>query len=590
MFMLLSVVDQIIQTVTTKIEVIDGVEENGEHNDGTNSGRIGNTEPTTTFESTVAKIEDNCKECCGSQQKPELQQVVVLEGFSSVCQGHGTETTTANVNPPDVKNNSGEQQEAFIEELVRDHISVHEFNWTDLVEAEERNQREKEEGKEETSTTKELSTIKTTEEAESEMLQQHHQNGSHDGPQTYVGRGSIGSTGTTTGGRQHPVNSICTCLRCTETLNDLHSSRGYKNAESPHSTHSEGSADSGRATGPLTSYSPFADATAELGQIADILPIYEFEVPNTLVGLIIGVKGKTIKELCTRADVRMLIRPHHTQGKYETHQICSVEGRRENINKCLHMIRLRFPPCRFADLNLKPVLPPQPTTTTTTTTTATGGSTVRGAPLALTLPVGVPCEVFVSANTDAGHFFVQQPTHPSFSSLSLLDQYMLSVYTQPGGAPDLPKPCNVGVLCAAPAYDGWFRAITLAYDQDQDEMLVRYVDYGGFARVPRADLRQIRTDFMNLPLQGIECYLANVQPADGLIWSEKANELFQQLCMSKIIQAEVVGYWKNDGVPCLELSVLDSNKKTARVDQIMLERGLAKPMDPTLMVRTPLVG
>lgn len=58
----------------------------------------------------------------------------------------------------------------------------------------------------------------------------------------------------------------------------------------------KGSADSGRATGPLTSYSPFADGATEL-QSSDILPIYEFEVPNTLVGLIIGIKGKTIKVL-----------------------------------------------------------------------------------------------------------------------------------------------------------------------------------------------------------------------------------------------------------------------------------------------------
>lgn len=53
----------------------------------------------------------------------------------------------------------------------------------------------------------------------------------------------------------------------------------------------KGSADSGRATGPLTSCSPFAD---ELGH-NELQPIYEFEVPNTLVGLIIGIKGKTIR-------------------------------------------------------------------------------------------------------------------------------------------------------------------------------------------------------------------------------------------------------------------------------------------------------
>lgn len=59
-----------------------------------------------------------------------------------------------------------------------------------------------------------------------------------------------------------------------------------------------------------------------------------------------------------RANVKMLIRPHHTPVKYETHQICSVEGKRENINKCLHLIKGRFPKERFSDLNLKPVLPP----------------------------------------------------------------------------------------------------------------------------------------------------------------------------------------------------------------------------------------
>lgn len=49
----------------------------------------------------------------------------------------------------------------------------------------------------------------------------------------------MGRTSTGSVGRQHPVNSICMCSRCVEQLNDLHSSRGYKSSESPHSTHSE---------------------------------------------------------------------------------------------------------------------------------------------------------------------------------------------------------------------------------------------------------------------------------------------------------------------------------------------------------------
>ena len=37
-----------------------------------------------------------------------------------------------------------------------------------------------------------------------------------------------------------------------------------------------------------------------------------------------------------RANVRMLIRPHHTPNKFDSHQICSVEGRRDEINKLVH--------------------------------------------------------------------------------------------------------------------------------------------------------------------------------------------------------------------------------------------------------------
>lgn len=49
-----------------------------------------------------------------------------------------------------------------------------------------------------------------------------------------------------------------------------------------HLVECQGSADSGRATGPLNSYSPFAEAAAEFGHSADLLPIYEFEVVASL--------------------------------------------------------------------------------------------------------------------------------------------------------------------------------------------------------------------------------------------------------------------------------------------------------------------
>lgn len=110
----------------------------------------------------------------------------------------------------------------------------------------------------------------------------------------------------------------------------------------------------------------------------------------------------------------------------------------------------------------------------------------------LQLPDGVRCEVTLSALVTAGHFFLQQPTHPTFAQLQKLDQFMLAVYGQSIGIPELPKPFEVGIICASPVMAGWYRAQTIAVYPESDEILVKFVDYGGYSAVPAKDLRQIR--------------------------------------------------------------------------------------------------
>uniref|UniRef100_A0A183U171 Tudor domain-containing protein n=1 Tax=Toxocara canis TaxID=6265 RepID=A0A183U171_TOXCA len=161
----------------------------------------------------------------------------------------------------------------------------------------------------------------------------------------------------------------------------------------------------------------------------------------------------------------------------------------------------------------------------------------------LALPEGCHCEVLVCSIVDAGHFFVQQPAHPSYQSLSRLDCYMFAVYSISAGIPQLPKPCEPGLLCAAPANGGWFRAVTVACSEVEDEVLVQFVDYGGYSSILRSDLRQIRSDFMSLPFQAAECYLAHVQPVDGSSsWSSKATKIFQALTTGRVVDAFVVGH------------------------------------------------
>ena len=85
----------------------------------------------------------------------------------------------------------------------------------------------------------------------------------------------------------------------------------------------------------------------------------------------------------------------------------------------------------------------------------------------------------------------------------------------------------VAPMCVPPWDRGWYRAVTCAYMPDTDEVLIKYVDYGGYARIATDELRQIRwvddtkecllilfyrSDFTTLPFQAVECYLAHVVP------------------------------------------------------------------------------
>lgn len=71
----------------------------------------------------------------------------------------------------------------------------------------------------------------------------------------------------------------------------------------------------------------------------------------------------------------------------------------------------------------------------------------------------------------------------------------------------------VDAICAAPTMGGWYRAQIISVDEKSNSCDVKFLDYGGYLSVDASSLRQIRGDFLMLPFQAIECYLANVVPA-----------------------------------------------------------------------------
>ena len=69
------------------------------------------------------------------------------------------------------------------------------------------------------------------------------------------------------------------------------------------------------------------------------------------------------------------------------------------------------------------------------------------------------------------------------------------------------------ILCVAPMNGRWHRAQIMSFMPDGVTAEIKLMDEGGYACIDTASLRQIREDFLYLPFQAAECYLANIAPS-----------------------------------------------------------------------------
>lgn len=244
----------------------------------------------------------------------------------------------------------------------------------------------------------------------------------------------------------------------------------------------------------------------------------------------------------------------------------------------------------------------------------------------------------ISAVVAPNHVFLQQITHPTYPSLIRLDQCMTQCYND-FVTPGLPRPIRPSMICAAPSMDGWYRAkvvavypsatvvngevsesgevicenglaekspeeavLTEILENDEDcEVDICFVDYGGYSRVPASSLRQIRADFMTLPFQAIECLLANVAPTNGKLlqcfqrkltvikrncfsveegWTNEAYEEFENVTKDRLLQAQAVAL-SLEGLPLVYLYQTDPTEE-ALINRQLVSRGAAQWVEPQL--------
>lgn len=306
---------------------------------------------------------------------------------------------------------------------------------------------------------------------------------------------------------------------------------------------------------------------------------YHFSIPRVLCGKFIGVRGCVIKELKAATNCNLIVnnRPHQNSNSridknsdHNESQTCFIEGTRSCIERCLVLIREKFPLEQYPDLTLDQVNRPNPNDNNSR-------SPEPGTYLPLT--AGQLTNVYVSAIMSGGHICIQQPEHPTFEALARLELCMFQVYEQlQDRSPNVNKEIiDAGLICVAKFENQYFRLQIVSYDDTEECCEVKFLDYGGYGTFYVTDLKQIRTDFLTLPFQAVECYLSNVIPPNGSEWPFESAIHLEQLTNNQANSCRVIGM-AEDLVPIVQLYTTTFNydtnaHETRLVNKELVERG-----------------
>ncbi|KAB0794664.1 hypothetical protein PPYR_11503 [Photinus pyralis] len=333
-------------------------------------------------------------------------------------------------------------------------------------------------------------------------------------------------------------------------------------------SHSEGSSDSGKGCSEVAtppSRTPAGDGSVSSDTVFPT--IYQFVIPQNLVGKLIGRHGTFVNQIMSKAHAHIVIKKHPDNDQLK---ICVMEGMQVEIENALKMIRNKFPLKRFPELSLEKIVfePPVPTLS------------LAPEQLCLKLLEGINNDTIVSCMVSPNHLFLQQPTHPSFPNLNILSNCMNACYAD-ANSPMLPNPLPEYPVCAAYSLGAWYRALVISKNDDADASYIKFLDYGGYATIKNSDLRQIRADFLMLPFQAAECFLANVKPTGGddAEWAEEAFSLVASLTKGSIILSQIAEYTE-DGTPLVLIYVSVPPQQIIFLNGELVNRGYAEWVSP----------
>ncbi|XP_076244159.1 A-kinase anchor protein spoonbill isoform X2 [Calliopsis andreniformis] len=296
--------------------------------------------------------------------------------------------------------------------------------------------------------------------------------------------------------------------------------------------------------------------------------LYEFNIPQHLVGRLIGRNGSFLQSVRVKTEAHIVVKRHPSSRDFK---ICAIEGSADRIDIALDMIRQRFPATKYPQITLEQISPYKVPEEMPWVTEL----------MQLSLVEGVNNDVVVCHIVKPNRFFVQLPTHPTYPSLRVLDYNMTQLYSTTESPSVDRDELSRGMILVTKWYDKWVRVYVEQPDPLGEQHVVRLVDHGGYWFVSNADIKKIRSDYLTLPFQAIEIFLANVQPKNGE-WSKEAYDVVAQVCNGIVGQAQIEGYINANTYVNLYLNI-HKHGVISLADEL-IARGFADPVPLDSMV------
>ncbi|XP_043226497.1 tudor and KH domain-containing protein homolog isoform X1 [Amphibalanus amphitrite] len=311
-------------------------------------------------------------------------------------------------------------------------------------------------------------------------------------------------------------------------------------------------------------------------------------VPQRACGRIIGRNGDSIREMCAVSGAKIIVdREFRTPA--DGMRLITIKGTEDQLSTAKQLIQTKVEEeeamQRRIELSAANRAPRTKHKPDAGKSQGAGDQPVPTRESLVATGADGYLEVYVSAVDTPGHFWVQVKS-PRAIELDKLVERMTEFYSEESNRNMYKlKKVAVGDVVAAPfPYDSsWYRAEVTELaendsDPDQTALTVYYVDFGDTDTVQRRQAAELRTDFLGLSHQAVECFLSGVKPS-GCSWTDAAGDCFEELTYAaqwKSVMAKVVRYQQAGSrkVPVVEL--VDTNSELdVDVAKELVKRGHA---------------